>query len=107
MELNYEFDTAYDGTIKIGLKFEEYVNGGIAITMMSNTEGLIEPWTVATIWTEGLAPDEVCIKDYSENSGVLLFLIQNKIVAPAHRTVRISSWVVAPVCKLLITPGKV
>jgi hypothetical protein len=50
-----------------------------------------------------LASNEVCIKSYSENEGMLDALLKAKIVAKPHRTVQ-SGYVVIPVCKLLVKP---
>jgi hypothetical protein len=47
-----------------------------------------------------LEKDEVIIKNYSENEGVLEFLIENGIVSKPLRTVE-SGWVTCPVVKLL------
>jgi hypothetical protein len=47
-----------------------------------------------------LEKDEVIIKNYSENEGVLEFLIENGIVSKPLRTVS-SGWVTCPIVKLL------
>ena len=46
-----------------------------------------------------LLTDEVGIKDYSENEGVLDFLVKNNIVHPPHRHAQ-SGFVIIPVCRL-------
>jgi len=53
----------------------------------------------ATVYVEGLNPDEVAIKDYSENEGVLNTLLANDIVEPPHRVIQ-SGYVNLPICKL-------
>jgi hypothetical protein len=54
-----------------------------------------------------LEPDEVAVKNYSENVGTLDALVSAGIVAPPHRhfqDVDGGSHVVFPVCRLLVTP---
>jgi hypothetical protein len=48
-----------------------------------------------------LEPDEMVIKNYSENEGVLEFLQENNIVGPIIRTVR-TGFVTCPVVKKLV-----
>lgn len=48
-----------------------------------------------------LEPDEVVIKNHSENDGMLLALQAHNIVGPVLRTVS-TGFVECPVCKLLI-----
>lgn len=100
LDFKYKLDTKYSGKIDIALQFNEYVQGGTAITMVSRTEGYPEPWTTLTTWIEGLKEDEVAIKNYSENEGMLEWAIENGIVARPHRWVP-QGWVSFPVCKLL------
>ena len=75
----------------------EYRNGGTAIELSEAKTG--EPIAIATVWVEGLKEDEVAIKDYSENSGMLLALVANGIVTAPHREVN-SGFVTIPICKL-------
>lgn len=57
---------------------------------------------------EALDDDEVAIKDYSENEGVLAALIGVKVVAPPHRFVpSINGHVQFPICRLLVQPRPV
>jgi hypothetical protein len=48
---------------------------------------------------EGLAENEVAIKNYSENTGMLAFLVENEIVEPPHREIN-NGFIIIPVCKL-------
>ena len=57
------------------------------------------PFATATLWVEGLASDEVAIKNYSENLGMLTFLVTNKIVEQPHRQIN-NGFVNIPVCRL-------
>lgn len=80
------------------LKLREYAAGGHALELL-DTEDYC-PILMCTVWTEGLQADEVAIKDYSENEGVLDWLIKNNIVEKPHRYIP-SGFVVFPVCKLV------
>jgi hypothetical protein len=57
------------------------------------------PYTTASVSIPDLTKEEVGIKNYSENEGVLTFLLENNIVEPPHRFVQ-SGFVTIPVCKL-------
>ena len=75
----------------------EYKNGGTAIQLTDAEDGF--PFATATIWVEGLAENEVAIKNYSENTGMLAFLVENEIVEPPHREIN-NGFIIIPVCKL-------
>ena len=79
---------------------QTYSNGKPVIDFYETETG--EPYLTATTNIDGLnlAQDEILIKDYSENEGVLDFLIQNKIVEPTGKYVE-SGWVKIPICKLI------
>jgi hypothetical protein len=64
-----------------------YQNGRPALQLMDAATG--EPIAKATVNLpdEYLPPNEVFIKNYGENEGILQSLIDAKIVAPAHRIV--------------------
>ena len=59
----------------------EYTRGGKAIQLVDE-EG---PVATATIWIDGLAEDELAIKDYSENEGMLDCLLESGLVEKPHR----------------------
>ena len=54
---------------------------------------------------EFLHPDEVIIKNYAENEGILQVLEEAGIVAPPHRIVQVG-FTHAGVCKLLVAPNE-
>ena len=58
-----------------------------------------EPYATATVNIDGLDADEVAIKCYSENAGMLGALFEAKIIHPPHRHVN-SGFVTIPVCHL-------
>jgi hypothetical protein len=66
--------------------FAEYRNGGTAIRLVDAVDGM--PVATASVWVGGLErvdADEIAIKDYSENEGMLTALIEGDIVHPPHR----------------------
>lgn len=55
-----------------------------------------EPVATATTWIPGLKKNEVAIKNYSENEGVLETLIRGEIVSAPHRVIN-----GFPICNLI------
>ena len=79
-----------------------YGNERIALELIDANDS--EPVARATtnLVNENLKEDEVFIKDYSENEGMLNLLMDKKIVSPPIGFAR-SGWVQIPKCKLLVT----
>lgn len=75
-------------------------NNAMALRMISETDGAI---AMCTLNTDGLAPDELAIKDYSENSGMLDALLEQDIVQEPHRHI-ITGFEMTPVCRLKVQP---
>jgi hypothetical protein len=82
---------------QVNVSKAEYKNGGTAIQLTDAEDGM--PFATATIWVEGLDENEVAIKNYSENTGMLTFLVTNGIVEPPHRQID-NGFINIPVCKL-------
>lgn len=80
---------------------ETYSNGSTAIQLIE--EDTREPIAHATInMRKGIInKDEVVIKNYSENEGILDALIEGGVISKPLRNIPISEWVNAPVCTLL------
>ena len=78
-----------------------YSNGAVAIQLFEEDSG--EPVAVATINVmQGLIEkDEVVIKNYSENEGILDVMVEAEVISKPLRYIQISDFVKAPVCKLL------
>jgi hypothetical protein len=78
----------------------QYGNGRTALVLEDSYDG--EPIATCTINLpdEDLADNEVIIKDYSENQGMLDTLISAGIISHPKRHVQ-SGYIVAPVCDLL------
>lgn len=80
----------------------QYANGGIALRLVVTATG--EPMATATLHLPGvaLAADEVIVKTYNENTGLLDALVAGGIVTPTGRTAA-TGFHSAPICRLL--PG--
>ena len=93
----YTYQTPYGDSLQINIVKSKYGNGHNKIQMMDTEDGM--PYATASVSIPDLTEDEVGVKDYSENEGVLAFLLENNIVEPPHRTVS-SGFVNIPVCRL-------
>jgi hypothetical protein len=81
------------------IRTETYKDGKIRIQLYDSVDGT--PYATATAVIDGkLEQGEVAIKDWSENEGILEFLIQNEIVKEPHRFVE-SGYVKVPICELI------
>jgi hypothetical protein len=91
--------TAHEQTYSVTVKLGKYDNGRTAIHLDDVNDGY--PYATATVNIDHvlLADDEVLIKDYSENEGILDFLIKNNIVTPTSNGVQ-SGFVWIPVAIL-------
>jgi hypothetical protein len=91
----------YGGEYKLSLSFFKYHNGQTAIKLYDMEDGM--PYATATVCVEDalLKEDEVAIKNYSENAGILEALIDGEIVDHPHAFIQ-SDYVKIPVCKLLL-----
>lgn len=82
----------------LSIKYANYCNGQNAILLHDANDG--EPYAVASVAIdEPLQPDEVAIKNYSENEGILDTLLSARIVSKPHRFVS-SGFVQIPICKM-------
>lgn len=91
--------TAHEQTYSVTVKLGKYANGRTAIQLDDVNEGC--PYATATVNIDHvlLADNEVLIKDYSENEGMLDFLVKNNIVTPTPNGVQ-SGFVWLPVAIL-------
>lgn len=100
---NYKLELG-ESEYQVTLEFGKYRgNGRTAITVVDAEDG--EDLLVATvnIPEASLEEGETVIKDYSENEGILKFLVENKIVSKPVRTVS-TGFASVSVVKLLINP---
>jgi len=65
------------------VRIEKYRMGGTAVRLINTLDG--SPYASVSVWIEGLAQDELAIKDYSENEGMLIRLVAAGIVTRPHR----------------------
>lgn len=84
------------------LKVRRYSNGRIALTLVDQRDG--EPVATATtnLPDEPLADDEVVIKDWSENTGMVTALVAAGVIEQPHRSV-VTGFVKAPVARIAST----
>jgi hypothetical protein len=80
--------------------FGEYSNGRTAIELVIKKTG--EPMAVASVNLpyHHLESNEVAIKNYSENQGVLDVLIAANIISQPVRFIQ-TGFIEAPICKLI------
>ena len=99
----YILTTPY-GSYEVYLSFGKYRNGRTAIELLDAQDH--EPVMVATVNIDNalLHGDEIIIKNYSENEGVLDFLVRNGIVSQPKYWVA-TGWVTCPVVDLLVKPA--
>lgn len=83
----------------VSIKLGKYANNRISINLIDVSDN--QPYAVATTNLPDvlLLDNEVLVKDYSENEGVLEFLTTNNIVVPTDRWVT-SGFVDVQVCTL-------
>jgi hypothetical protein len=91
-------------TFNVRLEKAEYNNSAICLQLLNDggdEDGL--PFAVCTVYIphEQLDEDEVAVKDYSENEGMLQYLIKNKVVKLPHRYAK-TGYVTVPICRILI-----
>jgi hypothetical protein len=64
-------------------------------------QNALTPYMTASVNVGHADPNEVAIKDYSENEGILQAMVEAGIVSEPIRTVK-SGFVEIPICRLLI-----
>ncbi len=99
--MNYKLKTPY-GNYTVFLRWSKYgSNGRTALELIDAEDGSPVMTATVNIPEEHLEANEMIIKNYSENEGVLEFLQENKFVGPIIRTVR-TGFVTCPVVKKLV-----
>ncbi len=106
LKSNPNFRT-YDVNIKYfkgsaNLSFKKYENGRTSIELKSTEDGSVIAKATVNIPDEPLEPGQVAIKCWSENDGMLDFMIDNDIVGPVIRTIQ-NGYVTIPIVEL--SPG--
>ena len=96
--MNYQFQSLYGSSrYTLQIQYGTYQEGNTSMQLIDCADGC--PFATATVNLPGLAKNEVAIKNYSENEGVLIFLLDNNIIEAPHRFVQ-SGFVNIPVCRL-------
>ena len=99
MSTLFSFISQFGERYLLFIKRETYKGGKVRLQLYDSKDGT--PYATATASIkEELEPGEVAIKDWSENEGILDFLVQNKIVKDPHRFVE-SGYVKIPICELI------
>jgi len=88
----------YTGHLKYGF----YGNGRTAIELIDSTDGDVIAVASVNLVDEELKDDEIAIKDYAENTGMLKALIDAEVVSEPIRLIT-KGYVEIPICKLLKT----
>jgi hypothetical protein len=91
--------TAHEQTYSVTVKLGKYANGRTLIQILDFEDGSLYATATVNIDDVLLADNEVLIKDYSENEGMLDFLTKNNIVTPTPNGVQ-SGFVWVPVAIL-------
>ena len=98
MENMFTFQPPYsDGPVTVYLQSRNYPSGNVRIDLIDAIDHC--PYMSVTVNIEGLDENEVAIKNYSENEGILDVLVDEGIVKPPHRHVK-SGFVLIPICEL-------
>ena len=79
----------------------KYVNGRTALELTEAETGESFLTVSKNIPTENLSSNEIIIKDYSENDGILRCLAEIGVISYPKRWIT-QGWVSLPICDLLI-----
>ncbi len=79
----------------------EYTNGRKALELIDAKTGELVLVATTNLPHAQMDADEVAIKNYSENEGVLDVLIKAQIISQPQRYEQ-NGYITAPICKLLI-----
>ena len=94
----FTFQPPYsEGPVTVYLQSRNYPSGNVRIDLIDARDHC--PYMSVTVNIEGLDENEVAIKNYSENEGILDVLVDEGIVKPPHRHVK-SGFVLIPICEL-------
>ena len=95
----YRLKTRY-ADANVILKWGRYSNGRDALQLIDARDGMPIMKASVNVPTFMLDPDEIIIKDYAENEGVLEFLQSNGIIGPVIGLAN-TGYVKCPFCKIL------
>jgi hypothetical protein len=87
------------------LHFGKYPNARVGFELLDDEDNGCVAMATMNLPDIDIADDEVIIKDYSENDGMLDALIEADIISGPVNYVS-SGFISAPVCKLLVDPNE-
>ena len=95
----YPYDSQFGQRYLVFVRRESYPDKSPRIQFYDSSDGT--PYATATTTIQSsLEEGEVAVKDWSENEGMLDFLVENNFVEKPHRFVS-QGFVRIPICKLL------
>ncbi len=95
----YAYDSPFGLRYLVFVRKESYPDRSPKIQLYDSSDGT--PYAIATTKIQGVLNEgEVAIKDWSENEGMLNFLVENNFVEKPHRFVE-QGYVKVPICKLI------
>lgn len=98
MDKYFDYQSKYAEYKNCYFRVGKYINGNLAVEIWNDTDG---PITKVTVNPDIYIPtDRIAIKNYSENSGIVEWLISKGIIEEDSTRVVISHWVSIPVHKL-------
>lgn len=89
-------------TYKLSVIFDKYASGQNAIMLYDLADGFPFMTATAALTNVELESDDVAIKNYSENVGILETLIAANIISKPHSYIP-SGYANFPICKILKT----
>jgi hypothetical protein len=92
------FTDQFGKTHTLYLQRQKYSSGHARLNLIDAVDHC--PYATCTTNIQRLETDEVAIKNYSENLGILELLIENKIISEPHRVLQ-ENYVIIPICKLI------
>lgn len=95
----YKLETQYSD-YNVIIETGKYRNGRLALELIDAEDGCPVMTATVNLPEVGLEEDEIIIKNYSENEGVLEFLIKNKITSNPVRWVN-NGFVDFPIVKII------
>jgi hypothetical protein len=94
------YKSPFGGEYQVALSRSTYKQGNrTALQLFDVEDGMPFATCTVNLPEEPMEENEVAIKNHSENTGILDFLVENSIVDPPHRYVN-SGFVTFPVCRL-------
>lgn len=91
----FKYTSQYGQVEDVEIHFYKEPKNNIGIRM-TDAEGM--PYMSISIPMKCLNPDEVAVKNYSENAGIMIDLLRHDILQKPHRYIE-SGFVLIPVCR--------